>query len=696
MKFFLFLLVLSQTALAQVPVAKTSLYDEFINTERILLSRSDLIIGEHLVNILKLTDKGYLNQELVGKVLTQAESSKHFNVFIPFLKSIKEINKLTKVSDLTVFCRAFIEKKEVLPLERSLERRAGNYCREKALESIGREIEKTKLLSDEANFFIQEHLKFFLTKKNRKNFAFFLQSQSSRPEILKKLSQEVTVFSVKNEIVPSHDVLKDIVINEQITKLIQDKGFNPLQNKNVFYGEFGKLIETGYKVIEQKGSEEKIKEHYVFLKNYLELNQDHLPVGLCLTRLNDYSKAVFRLGHKDLSRDIFKYIVKKNNKEINEDALFFYLWTYISTEDFAGAIKVAESYQLFKNYNNISDPRLKFWLAQAQESKNKTSEAIKYYENIIETSPLSFYAIMSTKKLQVIATESPAITYYKTNVNKNQDKVSIALTDLSEDHISSLVRLKAWSKIDSQKMMDMELKRLNLHSLPDVVSKVSTDKQLTVRSDLHLIYAKLIQESKNYLATFRYLYGVMDRKEVEFNRSLLEILYPRPFYQDLVKALKNDKLDPFIVLALIRQESVFNPIARSPVGARGLMQLMPATAKRFRRSVKDKHLTDPTINIDLGTKYFKGLVKRYDGNLVYVLSAYNAGESRVERWKNLYFQDDVSIVKNIEQIPFLETRNYVKLIFRNIYFYKLLTENNELADSREFNKIFDVSLGFNK
>src|SRR5690606_13569742 len=105
--------------------------------------------------------------------------------------------------------------------------------RERTLEAIGRDIEKTKLLSEEAIAFIELNLKYFLTKKNKKNFAFFIQSHSNRQDILKKISQVVTTYSVSHEIVPSHEVLKDIEINEQITKLIQSKGFNPLQHKNV-------------------------------------------------------------------------------------------------------------------------------------------------------------------------------------------------------------------------------------------------------------------------------------------------------------------------------------------------------------------------------------------------------------------------------------------------------------------------------
>ena len=682
--------VLSATSVSAIP-------ESVLNNPKLTLSRNDHILAEQIVNMMKFIDKGYINQEVLNKVLKQAELSKHFSPFIPWLKEIRLISKLSSTPAFIEHCGKYVEKKEILALEKVLERVAGNYCRERALESIGRDIDKSQSLTDESTLFIQQNLKFFLTKKNKKNFAYFIQSQASRSDILKKLSNEVTSYSVRHQIVPSQEVLKDIVINEQITKLIQDKGFNPLQHKNVFYAEYGKLIEQGYKVIDKNPDNKKVKEHYNFLKNYLELNQDHLPVGLCLNRMNDFAKSVYRTGYKDLSRDIFKYIIKKNHKEIQEDAYFFYLWTYINNKDFKDALKLAGSYGLLKNTKDITDSRLKFWLAYIHEALEQKKEAITLYEDLIVNHPLSYYGIMASKKLQFLKPDSSMVNFYIQNTIQSATKPAVDIKELPEDHIASLVRLKAWSKIDNSKFLNLELKRLRNHSMPSLLVNTPSEKQMVLRSDLHLLNAQIIQMSENYLATFRYIYEILDKKEVFFNRQLLEMLYPQPYLEVLTKALKKHSIDPIILLSLIRQESVFNPLARSRVGARGLMQLMPTTAKRFRRSVRDKHLTNPKINIELGTKYFQNLMKRYDGNLVYVLAAYNAGESRVERWKNLYFDSDTTILMNIESIPFLETRNYVKLIFRNIFFYKLLLDKKEqIADSKEPNQIFDIKLGFDK
>jgi soluble lytic murein transglycosylase len=697
MKIFLLLPFIIFSSWAQKPEAQPFTYQQFIDWNKVQLKKSDLIIAEHLVSMIKLIEKGYVNSEILNKLIKDVSVSKNYLPFKPWLKLVKEISLLKNLDELIVICSDYSTPKEKLPLEKKLENKLGNYCRERTLEAIGRDIDKNKIISEESLEFIKTNLKFYLTKKNKKNFAFFVQSQSSRPEILKKISNEVTTYSVRNEIVPTQEVLQDILINDQITKLIQAKGFNPLQHKNVFYGEYSKLIEVGYRVLHNSPEESKVKEHFLHLKNYLDLNQDHLPVGLCLVRLNDFAKAVYRSDFKDLARTMYTYVIKKNNSEILEDAQFYFLWSFLEEDEFKKTLKEAEKLNLLKDMSKITDARLLFWLGYAFENTDKKERAIQHYEYIVANHPLNYYAIMAAKRLITIKPESPGATFYTNSDLKTKGYISFDHKSLDDDYTSSLVRLRAWSKIDNAKMRDLEVKRLKLHSLPNFLVKHSTENQVAIKSDLHLLQAMTIQDSGNHLATFRYLYSILDKKEVIFNRQMLEILYPKPFLKELQVALKKDPIDHIVVLSLIRQESVFNPLARSHVGARGLMQLMPSTAKMLRRSVKVNQLSNPKTNIELGTKYFRNLYKKYDGNLVYVLSAYNAGETRVTRWKKEYWDSDETIIKNIEAIPFLETRNYVKLIFRNIFFYKiLLGDEKELTDSGEHNKIFDVELGFKR
>lgn len=693
MKLSLLILILSFSVWGTTKESPDA-YKFITHVEQLKLQRQDQVIAEHISKILKQMGKDSLSLDLIQKSIKEVERSKHFQPFIPWLQSIKEILKITTAREMIIHCKQQIQKTEQIPVEKILVRIASNYCRERTLEAIAKEIEKTNNISDDAIDFIDENLKFYLTKKNKKHFASFIQSQVTKPEIIKKLSQNVTTYSVRHDIVPSQEVLKDMLINEEITKLIQDKGFNVIQSKNIFYGEYGKLIEQSYKSLENNPTSDKVKEQLSFLKNYLDLNQDHLPVDLCLGRLNDFAKAVFRAKFHDLSRDILKYVIKKNNKEIQEDALYFYLWTYIAQGDYKEALSTAKKYDLISGRSKIVDARLKFWIGYIFEELNEPKDALKFYEEIIQSNPLSFYSIMAVKKVQVLKPDSSSVNFYHTTALKAESTPVIDLQQLDQDYLSSLIRLKAWSTIDSQRLMKLELKRLRLHSMPKYIVNISSDKQLQAKSDLHLLHARIILDSENFLPTFRYLYEVLDKKEVIFNRSLLEILYPDPYLKDLTALLKKDNLDPFIVLSLIRQESVFNPNARSPVGARGLMQIMPSTAKRVKRGTKEKQLSNPKLNLEIGTKYFKGLMKRYDENLVYVLAAYNAGEGRVDRWRGTLFDSDQSILKNIESIPFLETRNYVKLIFRNIFFYKLLQEKKELTDPSEPNKIYDVKLGF--
>jgi soluble lytic murein transglycosylase len=155
-------------------------------------------------------------------------------------------------------------------------------------------------------------------------------------------------------------------------------------------------------------------------------------------------------------------------------------------------------------------------------------------------------------------------------------------------------------------------------------------------------------------------------------------LYPVP---SLVRTHLDDMAspEPALVLALIRQESAFDHKAVSRAGARGLMQLMPATARLVARQTGGHYtramLTeDPAANLRLGRAYLEKLLQDYGGSAVLALAAYNAGPNRADRWIKDFGdprRPDVDAVDWIEQIPFNETRNYVQRVLEGQVVYRL-------------------------
>lgn len=156
---------------------------------------------------------------------------------------------------------------------------------------------------------------------------------------------------------------------------------------------------------------------------------------------------------------------------------------------------------------------------------------------------------------------------------------------------------------------------------------------------------------------------------------------------------KTRTAEPALVLGLSRQESEFNPMAESPAGALGAMQLMPATAKEVARQYGLRYdvyklKTDPSYNMTLGSAYLSGLVRRFDGSYILAAAAYNAGPSRVRQWLNIYGdprKPQIDPIDWIEMIPYNETRNYVQRILENtqVYRYQLAKRETPLLLSAD-------------
>jgi soluble lytic murein transglycosylase len=175
--------------------------------------------------------------------------------------------------------------------------------------------------------------------------------------------------------------------------------------------------------------------------------------------------------------------------------------------------------------------------------------------------------------------------------------------------------------------------------------------------------------------------------KIAFNRDVPVGDYALPIgVLPQFKSLLADRVDPALVHALSRQESEFNAGAKSPVGASGLMQLMPGTAKAVAKAYKVKfqpaQLTNPTYNVQLGEAHLRDLIDSYSGSYFLALAAYNAGGGRVQEWMRAFGDPRdprVDPIDWIERIPFTETRDYVKKIMETLQLYRSRLSGSDRA-----------------
>jgi soluble lytic murein transglycosylase len=168
--------------------------------------------------------------------------------------------------------------------------------------------------------------------------------------------------------------------------------------------------------------------------------------------------------------------------------------------------------------------------------------------------------------------------------------------------------------------------------------------------------------------------------------AILKVIFPLEYWDLLRQHATLRNLDPYLVAALVSQESTFQAGVQSVANAWGLMQVVPATGRRYAARLgiprfSTRRLTEPEVNVRIGTAFFSDLLRRYGGDAAAALAAYNAGENRVDRWRAE--RPDVDQDEFIDDIPFPETQNYVKRILGTAEDYRLLYGRTPGAPVRE-------------
>jgi len=186
-----------------------------------------------------------------------------------------------------------------------------------------------------------------------------------------------------------------------------------------------------------------------------------------------------------------------------------------------------------------------------------------------------------------------------------------------------------------------------------------------------MFYLKVYQAAGNQRAAIKVIWQALKKYGSEnLSIELLEDLYPVHFRNEIAQQASH--IDPALIFSLIRQESSFNPRATSPAGARGLMQVMPATAKRVERR-KNIDLYNPSTNIRIGSKYLSILRSKHNGDYARLIASYNAGPNNTIKWDARYNGTVPLLFADL--IPYPETRHYVSGLMRHMYWYRALVSH---------------------
>jgi soluble lytic murein transglycosylase len=322
-----------------------------------------------------------------------------------------------------------------------------------------------------------------------------------------------------------------------------------------------------------------------------------------------------------------------------------------------------EQITLYPNGNETSNAL--YWRARLAEEENQAGMARAFYEKLSERYRNYYYAELGRERLKKLpVTNDPPGTYpILDHVPPLDHAEKITLEDLPTDDL----HLQKARLLSNGGLVDFAVRELQ--------AAADTDKGNWELAETAQIYAdtghydRAIEVMKHSVPS----YFAVDIPMLP--REYWEALFPRPYWSDLKKYSEANGLDPYLVASLIRQESEFNPLAVSRANAVGLMQLLPQTGRVVARQESLHHynsslLYTPTVNLELGTHYFRGMVDKFNGSFEHALAAYNAGSDRVEEWMGQGpYRDSPEFV---ESIPFTETREYVQAIMRNAAVYRQL------------------------
>ncbi|HLE25632.1 MAG TPA: lytic transglycosylase domain-containing protein, partial [Thermodesulfobacteriota bacterium] len=306
-----------------------------------------------------------------------------------------------------------------------------------------------------------------------------------------------------------------------------------------------------------------------------------------------------------------------------------------------------EALVTFSSFTNSESPnnsaRATYWKARILEKMGRKEEAINIYESLARSDNPTYYSYTALKKLGSIP---------KLNISLNSN----TKTDMVK-------------KVNPRKSKAELL--IELGTFDDAILEIlELEKEATNTWDL-------MDVSRLYNRASKFNHSIKIAQDIRLSEAY-RLSYPKGFNEIVRLHSGKYQADEFIVYSIIREESRFQDDAVSRSGAIGLMQLIPDTGRSTAQKVGiSGYNTDmlyiPVVNVELGTAYFQEVLEQYNGVVYLAIASYNAGPHNVARWVEKL--NNLEVDEFIEEIPYQETRNYVKRVLRSYGVYKAIYDS---------------------
>ncbi|EQC43239.1 lytic transglycosylase domain-containing protein [Bacteriovorax sp. Seq25_V] len=621
------------------------------------LNNNDIQAAKYIAELERNLLRSNFKTSTINQAKQFASSSKTFKRYLPEIELIQEITK-AKNFDCTK-----LKSNQDRPWGNNLTIKTRSYCYQIQLSKFS----KLKNINADKKTWIANTIKFFL-ENDQSTLVDLLTKLNSKSDLFNHLLNETVEISLEEDITLPQKLLDLIDINSKITSLFQKKLPLSRRNKIILTKEFIKLARS-------LANEDTPPAQADYLISFHNSNKQFIYPKSAWKRVIIAGQDLKDRGFEKQAFKLFKYAISiSQNNDNRNDAIFQALWISLSEKKFNDTLGIISQLKLVEDFSRLSSKN-KFWIAYSLYKEGESSMSQHLFNLLIKNNPLNYYSIIAQNYVPHIDEK------FMKNKFKSRSHTLLKIKDgdLAKSEFNNLNEMLVWKELNYSSKVDRFIAHFSSLEANDLISSKTLLNDYT-KEELEeaklYFFLDVFKNNNDYLSSFKYLSRIIDSDDYNFNNLDISSLFPTKHLTTIKNHSGN--IDPLLVLSIIRQESAFNEKAQSHVGARGLMQLMPSTAKMMGRIRNNDELFVPAQNIKYGVKYLNKLLNRFEGNLILTLSSYNAGPTKVSRWvKNRFVHDDPIFL--IEEIPYKETRLYVKLIYRNLFFYNLL-DNNYIFD----------------